>query len=143
MPKGGLNVKQSMVDKDIETKEDLDRLMRYFYDLLLNDERMRPIFIDIAQIDLEAHFPHLVDFWHSLLFMTGAYKRNVMDKHLTLHRRYPLKEIHFEIWLKYFNESVDNLFTGPRSEDAKNRAKSIALLMQHKIKQMQEGFSAS
>ena len=55
----------------------------------------------------------------------------------------PLKEIHFEIWLRYFNESVDNLFTGPRSEDAKNRAKSIALLMQHKIKQMQEGFSAS
>lgn len=63
-----------------------------------------------------------------------------MDKHLALHLKYPLKDLHFNIWLEYFNQAVDTLFTGPRSEDAKERAKSIALLMQVKIKQMNQGY---
>lgn len=126
--------------RDIENKEDLDQLVRYFYNLLLADDRMAPIFLDIAKINLEAHFPHLVEFWHSLLFMTGAYKRNVMEKHLSLHLKYPLEDLHFNIWLDYFNQAVDALFSGPRSEDAKERARSIALLMQVKIKQMNQGY---
>lgn len=133
-----LSNRKKNLRKDIETREDLDRLMRNFYDRLLSDDRMRPIFIDVAQLDLETHFPHLVEFWHSLLFLTGAYKRNVMEKHLVLHQKIALEPKHFEIWLQYFRESVDNLFEGSRSEDAKQRAESIALLMQVKIKQMDQ-----
>ena len=125
--------------EDINSREDLDRLVRHFYDFLLADERMEPIFTSVAKIDLESHFPHLVEFWHSLIFMTGAYKRNVMDKHLSLHLKYPLQEEHFQIWLNYFYRAVDDLFSGPRSEDAKSRAKSMALLMQVKIRQMDQG----
>ncbi|MCB0686207.1 MAG: group III truncated hemoglobin [Saprospiraceae bacterium] len=122
--------------RDIENREDLDQLVRKFYDKLLADSIMRPIFLDVAKIDLEEHFPHLVEFWHSLLFMTGSYRRNVMDKHLVLHTKIALEEIHFKIWLRYFKNSVDELFLGARSEDAKNRAESIALLMQYKINEL-------
>jgi len=121
--------------KDIETREDLALLMEYFYDLLLSDPTMAPIFLEVAQIDLKTHLPHLIEFWHSLLFMTGAYRRNVMLMHIALHRKFRLEKKHFDLWLGYFEKSVRNLFAGPRSEEAINRAHSIAQLMQFKISQ--------
>ncbi|MBK8501600.1 MAG: group III truncated hemoglobin [Saprospiraceae bacterium] len=122
--------------QDIESREDLATLVKYFYDFLLADEVMSPIFMEVAKIDLESHLPHLVDFWHSLLFMTGAYKRNVMEMHLALHAKKSLEKNHFDLWLHYFEKSVNDLFVGPRSELAIERANSIAQLMQFKISQM-------
>jgi hemoglobin len=120
--------------RDIETRDDLVVLVANFYDLLLSDETMAPIFIEVAEIDLETHLPHLVEFWYSLIFMTGTYRRNVMELHLALHLKVKLEQNHFEIWLKYFENSVRDLYEGPNSELAIERAKSIAQLMQHKIK---------
>ncbi len=122
--------------RDIENHDDLTVLVANFYDLLLNDETMAPIFIEVAQIDLATHLPHLVDFWYSLIFMTGTYRRNVMEMHLALNLKVKLEHNHFEIWLKYFENSVRDLYEGPNSELAIERANSIAQLMQHKIKQL-------
>jgi len=55
---------------------------------------------------------------------------------LTLHQQSPLQKQHFETWLKYFNESVDELFEGEKAFLAKERALSIATVMQIKISQL-------
>jgi truncated hemoglobin YjbI len=54
--------------------------------------------------------------------------KNAMQPHLILHQQSPLKRHHFETWLKYFNESVDE-FLKEKAFLAKERALSIATVM--------------
>ena len=119
--------------KDIETREDIALLMREFYNHLLTDPAISYIFTDVAKIDLEAHLPHLTDFWELSVLHTGTYKKNVMQLHLNLNEKERLTDTHFDIWLGYFNQSVDDLFSGSNAEKIKTRALSIATIMKIKI----------
>jgi hemoglobin len=56
-----------------------------------------------------------------------------MQTHMVLHHHSPLSEAHFQRWLKLFFETVDELFAGPTADFTKQRAKSIATLMQSKL----------
>jgi hemoglobin len=122
--------------KDISNREDLLKLLTLFYNKLLGDNSISYLFTDIAKIDLPHHLDILVNFWDSVLFQNDVYRKNAMQPHLTLHQQSPLQKHHFETWLKYFNESVDELFEGEKAFLAKERALSIATVMQIKISQM-------
>ena len=123
--------------KDISTREDLFLLVENFYEKLLHDETISYLFTDSAQINLDHHFPVLVDFWDSILFQSDTYGKNAMQPHLILHQKSPLQKHHFETWLMYFNATVDELFEGEKAFIAKERAKSIATVMQIKLGQIQ------
>ncbi len=127
-----------MKKKDIQNRADIDRLMRYFYDKLLEDSEMDIIFNKVLTMDFEHHFSILVDFWDNILFYTGAYKNNAMAKHFALNDKYPLTKEHFDTWLGFFHEAVDELFTGEKAELAKSRATSIATIMQIKMEQLNQ-----
>ncbi|MBC7872505.1 MAG: group III truncated hemoglobin [Ferruginibacter sp.] len=118
---------------DIENREDLMMLVRQFYHKLLADPSISYIFTDIARIDPEQHFPVLVDFWDMVLFQHDTYRKNAMQVHLDLNQETPLMKAHFDTWLKYFSEAVDELFEGEKAFLAKQRALSIATAMQIKI----------
>jgi hemoglobin len=122
--------------KDIENREDLLLLMQEFYKKLLSDKSISYLFTDVAKINLEHHLPVLVDFWDSILFQTGTYQKNAMQPHLALHQQSPLTKQHFETWLHYFKESVDEMFTGDNAFIIKERATSIATVMQIKTIQL-------
>lgn len=122
-----------MQKTDIQTRGDIDLLMRHFYDKLLNDADMAPIFEKVLAKGLDHHFDILVDFWDNILFYTGAYKRNAMLKHIELNNWFPLQKLHFEKWLRFFNSSVDERFEGEKATLAKSRAEQIATLMELKI----------
>ena len=124
--------------KDITSREDLLLLVTRFYEKLLADKSISYIFIDIAKIDLPHHLNILVDFWDNILFQNDVYRKNAMQPHLVLHRQSPLQKHHFETWLKYFNETVDELFSGEKAFLAKERALSIATVMQIKIHQQNQ-----
>ena len=100
--------------------------------MLLADDTINYLFTDIAKIDLQHHLPILVDFWGSILFQSGTYQKNAMQPHMALHQKSPLQKHHFETWLNYFNKTVDELFEGEIAFLAKERAKSIATVMQIK-----------
>lgn len=119
--------------KDIETRQDIALLMREFYNRLLTDPAISYIFTDVAKIDLEAHLPHLTDFWELSVLHTGTYKKNVMQLHLDLNNKERLTNTHFDVWLGHFNQSVDDLFSGSNAEKIKTRALSIATIMKIKI----------
>jgi hemoglobin len=121
---------------DIAGREDLLKLVSLFYKKLLADNSINYIFIDVAKIDLPHHLDTLVDFWDNILFQNDVYRKNAMQPHLVLHQQTPLQKQHFETWLKYFNESVDELFEGEKAFLAKERALSIATVMQIKISQL-------
>jgi hemoglobin len=123
--------------RDIETRADIELLMRRFYEKLLTDETVRYIFTDVAKIDLEAHIPVLVDFWATILLNEHSYQKNAMQLHLDLHTKSALRKAHFERWLLHFNTSLGELFEGEKAELARQRALSIATVMQVKISQME------
>ena len=121
---------------DLQNRADIVRLINTFYDKLLKDELVAHLFIEVAKIDLDEHLPILYDFWENILFQTGTYRRDAMTPHLDLHRMHPLKEEHFDRWLKLFDESMDELFEGEKARQAKVRALSIATVIRIKIHQM-------
>ena len=122
--------------KDISNREDLLNLLTVFYKKLLADESINYLFTDIAKIDLHHHLDILVNFWDSVLFQNDVYRKNAMQPHLILHQKSPLQKHHFQTWLTYFNETVDELFEGEKAFLAKERALSIATVMQIKISQL-------
>jgi hemoglobin len=119
--------------KDIETRANLEQLMTAFYKRLLQDSSISYIFTDVAKIDLEAHLPHIVDFWEQSLFGNNGYRKNVMQVHLDLNAKEKFTQKHFETWLTHFEATVNKLFSGENAEKIKTRAVSIATVMQIKM----------
>ena len=118
---------------DIESRNDIILLIDRFYEKIKVNPFLRPIFIDIAQLDFDHHMPILYDFWCTLLLGEMTYSRNAMEIHLQLNQKASLTKIHFDEWLKLFNETVDDLYDGTKAQETKYRASSIAALMLHKI----------
>ena len=120
--------------RDISGKEDLRLIIHSFYDLLLGHERMRPLFLKFELEELRAeHEETLADFWDGVLFLSGAYKKNAMEPHRQLHEADPLRKEHFDTWLELFRSAADRHFEGENTEVLKNRALSIATVMQLKF----------
>jgi hemoglobin len=122
--------------KDISSREDLLQLVSSFYKKLLADDSINYLFTDMAKINLDHHLPVLVDFWDSILFRSDTYHKNAMQPHINLHQRSPLQAMHFETWLRYFNETIDELFEGEIAFMAKEKALSIATVMKIKLMQI-------
>lgn len=118
---------------DIRDRDDILRLMQTFYDRLLADPLLRPVFVEAARINLAHHLPVLVDFWEHILFGEGNYRGNPMQVHLALHEKTPLTKAHFDTWMQYFRRTVEEMFEGPVALQAVTRAASIAIVMQQKI----------
>lgn len=119
--------------KDIEGRADIALLIRAFYTHAMADELIGPFFTEVAAINLEEHLPVMYDFWENLLFQTGGYRGGMMQKHFALDEKRKLAPEHFERWLELFEREVDRHFEGPKAEEAKKRAKSIAPSMQIKM----------
>jgi hemoglobin len=125
------NVSQQML-RDIESREDVDLLMRRFYERAMSDAVIGRIFTEVAQLDLEHHLPVIGDFWESTLFGTGVYSRhgrNPLLIHAALDRKESLEPHHFRRWLELFFATVDESFTGMRANYAKQRGAAIAQRM--------------
>ena len=121
--------------KDIDGRKDIDLLMNVFYEKLLKDDTINYIFTDVVKIDIKTHIPVIADFWESILFHRDIYHNNPMKIHVDMDNKTPLLKHHFDTWLFYFNSTVDELFEGRVALLAKERALSIATVMQIKIGQ--------
>jgi hemoglobin len=111
-------------------------LLSKFYSSLLQDDTIAYIFTDVAKIDMEHHLPIIVDFWEMILFDAATYKKNAVQPHLDLNRQSKFEKHHFDTWLATFGKTVDELFEGPNAIRAKQKAKSIATIIQIKIAQL-------
>ncbi len=85
---------------------------------------------------MEEHLPVIVDFWDTVLFGSAVYKKNAMQPHLILNQKSKFEKHHFDTWLSNFDKAVDELFEGNVAFMAKQKAKSIAAIMQIKIAQL-------
>jgi len=122
--------------RDIENREDLLLLVKEFYVKLFTDPSISYIFTDVAKTDLDHHLPILVDFWETVLFEGHSYTKNAMEPHMNMHQQSPFTKQHFTTWLTYFKGTVDELFEGNKAFEIKERATSIATIMQIKMAQL-------
>lgn len=119
-----------MKRKDISDRSDIEVVVNRFYDKVRKDDLIGKMF---DHVNWEAHLPVMYDFWDNALFYTGNYSGNPMAKHQLAHDRHPLTAEHFERWLQLFNTTVDENFSGKNARSLKERANSIAIIMQIKI----------
>ena len=121
--------------KDISSREDIHFIVTEFYKKLTSDTEMLPFFEEIVQQNhLEKHIDTISDFWQDILLYTNSYKNNVLQKHLDFNKKVEFKKQHFTKWLMYLSDTIDANFEGQTSQNMKDRAKSIAMVMQVKFK---------
>lgn len=123
-----------MLDKkDIQNRNDIEQIMRKFYDKLLVDDSISHYFDDLVKNDrLEHHFEILTDFWDNILFFSGAYQRNAMAPHIKLSANSQFTTSHFDTWLRHLNATIDEGYEGEIAHNMKTRALSIATVMKMK-----------
>jgi hemoglobin len=123
--------------KDIENRQDIEKLVKTFYDKAFADSKLGHIFVEIAKLNLAEHLPIIADFWEMILFQTvnfqQKYKRSPMQKHIELNEKIDLKREHFLQWLNLFFETIDENFSGEKADLAKARANAIANTMFLKV----------
>ncbi|MEI5584608.1 MULTISPECIES: group III truncated hemoglobin [unclassified Agromyces] len=118
---------------DLANRDDVERLVVAFYETAFRDPIIGPIFTDVAHMDLAAHLPVMCDFWETVLFRSGAYRRNALQVHVALHERHPLTDADFTRWLQLWTATVDRHFAGPVAQRAKLQAARIAASMERRL----------
>jgi hemoglobin len=111
---------------DIESIKEVKLLVDSFYEKVKCDPLLGGIF---SHVHWEDHLPVMYSFWSSILFGDQSYRGNPLKPHLHL----PVTTEHFKQWLKLFDETVNENFTGPKAEEIKARARAIAGVFQYKM----------
>jgi hemoglobin len=125
--------------RDLENRKDLELLLNRFYELAFEDPLIGIFFTEIVPLDLKTHIPVITDFWESVIFNTHGYRKNVMEVHAHIHHLKAIQKEHLDRWVELFTSTVDELYTGLNANRLKQRAISIATLMDIKLNQNQIG----
>lgn len=125
-----------MPEHDIETRDDVERLVRAFYEHAMTDPMIGYLFTDVAKLDLEAHVPEITSFWATILLGEQSYRGGAFRPHAELNMKTPLRAGHFERWLVIWTSTVDALFAGERAAYAKRHATRVARAFYSRIETM-------
>lgn len=82
----------------------IEILVRTFYTKVKQDPVLGPIFAHAID-DWEPHLERMMDFWSSVILMSGRYKGNPMAKHAPLE----LQPNHFDRWLSLFYQTAEEI----------------------------------
>ena len=115
--------------QDITNRKDIELLVDTFYGMVMTNPVIGFIFSDVAGIDWGIHLPKMYRFWSSLLLNEQSYSGNPLRIHVHLSKLTPMTEEQFSEWLRLFVETVDELFSGGKADEAKQRARKIASTM--------------
>ena len=118
---------------DIHNRGDIVVLLEDFYRKAFADPLIGHFFTEVVPLNLETHIPQIADFWESVIFSTRGYRKNVMEIHQHIHALSAIKKEHLDRWVALFSQTVDQLYEGPNATLIKQRARSVATMMEIKI----------
>jgi hemoglobin len=119
------------------------RLVRAFYGRALEDPIIGWLFTDVARLDVEAHVPQIASFWATILLGERGYDGNPFPPHLEIHEQVGLTAGHFGRWLALWNDTLDELFAGERTELAKAHAMRVAQAFHRRLQAFPSGRDAA
>lgn len=102
------------------------QLVQLFYARIRDDAELGPIFERRLAGRWDAHLAQMIEFWSSVVLLTGRYRGRPHEKHQML----GLTPEHFERWLGLFETTVADLCTGPAAATFIDRAHRIAESLQ-------------
>lgn len=114
---------------DIQGLDDIKWMVDTFYGKVRKDDLLGPIFMSHIGEDWTAHLQTMYNFWNMIIFNVRDYNGHPFDKH----RELPVDAQHFDRWLLYFNETLDERFEGPLTDHTRLRAKNVASVFLHRI----------
>mgnify|MGYP003531071052 FL=1 len=114
---------------DIETLEDIKKLVDRFYGGIRENELLGPIFNGIIQDRWPQHLEKMHRFWQTVLLGEHTYYGSPFPPHAKL----PVEQKHFDTWLGLWHEAVNESFTGPKADEAKWRGDKMAVMFLSKI----------
>ncbi len=120
---------------DISSRKDIELMVNSFYDKVKEDDTIGYFFNSIVKVEWEKHLPKMYDFWEGIVLGGTKYAGNPIQKHILIHQLETMEKKHFNRWIELFNENLNEHFEGLNTELARQRALSIATVMQIKIKQ--------
>lgn len=119
--------------QDILSLDDVKNLVDTFYGKIRKNELLGPIFDEHIQDRWPQHLEKMYTFWQTVLLKEHTYFGSPFVPHANL----PVDNIHFNTWVRIFNETVDELFKGDIAEEAKWRGAKMAEMFETKIKYYQ------
>jgi hemoglobin len=120
--------------KNLDSREDIQLMVKTFYESVFEDVMLAPIFITSLGKDVAPHYARMTDFWEDQILGTFKFEGNPMKVHMELAERFSFDNDLFDIWLRLFNLNVDSLFIGEYADKAKEQAANIATVMRLKMK---------
>ncbi len=115
--------------KEITTLTDIKLLVDAFYSKVREDELLSPIFNERVKDNWPVHLEKMYTFWQTTLLGEHTYTGRPFPPHATL----PVEGKHFERWVALFVQTIDELFTGEKADEAKWRATKIAEMFELKV----------
>ena len=111
--------------RTIATVDDVALLVRRFYQAVIPDPLLGPIFEGMP-VDWSVHIPKLIDFWAGRLLGAPGYAGNPVGAHQPVLERFPFGDAELDRWLTLWDETVEELFVGETADLAKQRARMAA-----------------
>lgn len=109
--------------------DDIKLLVNTFYDRIRTDALLGPVFNQRIGDKWPEHLDKMYRFWQTVLLGEHTYLGSPFPPHAQL----PVDHMHFAAWMALFTKTIDELFTGPKAEEAKWRAAKMAELFEAKI----------
>ncbi|MDB5128725.1 group III truncated hemoglobin [Mucilaginibacter sp.] len=114
---------------EILTIDDIKLLVDTFYQRIQTDKLLGPIFNEQIQDRWPIHLEKMYRFWQTVLLEEYTYNGAPFPPHAKL----PVGPEHFAQWLELFTQTIDELFTGEKADEAKWRAGKMATMFMAKI----------
>lgn len=114
---------------DLDSADNITLMVDRFYEALLNDELMAPLFLEVAKVDLADHLPTISQYWQKMLLGDKTYKNNTMAKHRAINKSQAFTKEHYQTWLDHFSNTAERHFSGPYTDKALNIARNVVTNM--------------
>jgi len=114
---------------ELLTIDDIKKLVDTFYGHIKNNPLLSPIFNDLIKDKWPLHLEKMYRFWQTVLLEGHTYFGSPFLPHAQL----PVNHEHFNEWMTLFVNTVNELFTGEKAEEAIWRAGKMAEMFEYKI----------
>lgn len=120
--------------QDITSLNDIKQLVDRFYDRVRADTLLGPVFEARIRNSWPQHLEKMYGFWQTVLLGEHTYNGSPFPPHAQL----PIDHQHFAQWIQLFTATIDEMFAGDKTEEAKWRAARMAEMFEMKLAHYQQ-----
>lgn len=120
--------------QDITSLDHIKQLVDRFYDRVRADTLLGPVFEARIQNSWPQHLGKMYGFWQTVLLGEHTYNGSPFPPHAKL----PIDHQHFAQWIQLFTATIDEMFAGDKTEEAKWRAARMAEMFEMKLAHYQQ-----